>query len=50
MRAKPFLGLLLLGFAATRWSRGRNDVTSETPTPADPDLEERLDDELRNLD
>jgi cytochrome c-type biogenesis protein CcmF len=44
-------GAVLIGFAAMRWSRKPADVSSETTAqPEDPDLEERLDDELRNLD
>jgi cytochrome c-type biogenesis protein CcmH/NrfF len=42
-------GIVLIGFVATRWSR-RRDSEGEAPAPVDPDLEERLDDELRNLD
>ena len=38
-----------IGFAAVRWTR-RSETTSDAPAPADPRLEERLDDELRNLD
>ena len=44
-------GLLLVGVTAKRWSRKDSDAEAQpTPAPADPDLEERLDDELRNLD
>jgi hypothetical protein len=39
----------MIGLAAVRWSR-RSDVTADAPPPADPALEERLDDELRDLD
>jgi cytochrome c-type biogenesis protein CcmF len=42
-------GIVLIGFVATRWSR-RRESEPERPAPLDPDLEERLDDELRNLD
>jgi cytochrome c-type biogenesis protein CcmF len=42
-------GLVLIGFIATRWSR-RRASEAEPPAAVDPDLEERLDDELRNLD
>ncbi|PYR29285.1 MAG: hypothetical protein DMF92_12265 [Acidobacteria bacterium] len=42
-------GMVFLGFVATRWSR-RRDAAADPVAPADPDLEERLDDELRNLD
>jgi cytochrome c-type biogenesis protein CcmH/NrfF len=43
-------GLVLVGIVAMRWSRGRTSTQTEAPAAADPDLEERLDDELRNLD
>jgi cytochrome c-type biogenesis protein CcmF len=43
-------GMVLLGFVATRWSRRREPGEIDAATPADPNLEERLDDELRNLD
>jgi cytochrome c-type biogenesis protein CcmF len=43
-------GMVLLGFVATRWSRRRDSDEPESVAPADPNLEERLDDELRNLD
>ncbi len=43
-------GIVVVGFAAVRWSR-HHDTDALDATPAsDPDLEERLDDELRNLD
>ena len=38
-----------IGFAAVKWTR-RLETTPAAPAPADPGLEERLDDELRNLD
>jgi hypothetical protein len=38
-----------IGFAAVKWTR-HLDTTPEAPAAADPRLEERLDDELRNLD
>jgi cytochrome c-type biogenesis protein CcmH/NrfF len=38
-----------VGFAAIKWSR-RGAATEEAPLPTDPSLEDRLDDELRNLD
>jgi len=38
-----------IGFAAVKWTR-HLDTTPEAPATADPRLEERLDDELRNLD
>jgi cytochrome c-type biogenesis protein CcmH/NrfF len=41
-------GALVIGFAATRWSHVQR-TASEGPA-ADADLNERLDDELRNLD
>jgi cytochrome c-type biogenesis protein CcmF len=43
-------GLVVVGVTARRWSRQPDSVESEPPAPKDPDLEERLDDELRNLD
>jgi cytochrome c-type biogenesis protein CcmF len=42
-------GALAIGLAAVRWTR-RQETTPEAPAPTDPRLEERLDDELRNLD
>jgi cytochrome c-type biogenesis protein CcmH/NrfF len=42
-------GAFAVGFVAVRWSRHHQIETPETK-PSDPDLEERLDDELRNLD
>lgn len=39
----------LVGFVAVRLSRKRDDVLPESPVN-DPELDERLDDELRNLD
>ncbi len=42
-------GAVAAAFAAIRWSR-RHDSTDEAPNAADPALDERLDDELRNLD
>ena len=38
-----------VGFVALRWSR-HDEVGPETSAATDPDLDERLDDELRNLD
>ena len=38
-----------IGFAAVKWTRGL-ETPSDAPEPKDPRLEERLDDELRNLD
>ena len=51
--AVPYVvGVLMLGavfFSARRWSRTRpQDVAADAPL--DPTLNERLDDELRNLD
>jgi cytochrome c-type biogenesis protein CcmH/NrfF len=44
-------GFTLLGVVALRWSRRRSAEASTTPaTPADPALEARLDEELRDLD
>ncbi len=44
-------GLVLVGVTAKRWSRRDGDVeTAPVSAPPDPALEERLDDELRNLD
>jgi cytochrome c-type biogenesis protein CcmF len=42
-------GAMAIGFAAIRWSRHHTSQTDEAP-PTDPALDERLDDELRNLD
>jgi cytochrome c-type biogenesis protein CcmF len=42
-------GLVLIGAAATRWSRGSRSAPQESAAE-DPALAERLDDELRNLD
>jgi cytochrome c-type biogenesis protein CcmF len=38
-----------IGFAAVKWTR-RPETKPDVPAPADPRLEERLDDELRDLD
>jgi cytochrome c-type biogenesis protein CcmH/NrfF len=38
-----------IGFAAVKWTR-HLDIPSDAPAPADTRIEERLDDELRNLD
>ena len=43
-------GAVVVGAAAVRWSRRREPAGSGEAAPADPDLDERLDDELRNLD
>jgi cytochrome c-type biogenesis protein CcmH/NrfF len=42
-------GAFGVGLVAVRWSHQRPAETPDT-TPADPDLEERIDDELRDLD
>ncbi len=42
-------GAIVIGFAAVRWSH-KGDQQPEGPTAADAALDERLDDELRNLD
>jgi len=47
------IGLLGLGIATTiavRWSRSQPTLAATTPTPIDPALEQRLADELRDLD
>jgi cytochrome c-type biogenesis protein CcmF len=43
-------GAAAIGFVALRWSRRQPAVPAEAQPAADPDFEERLDDELRNLD
>jgi cytochrome c-type biogenesis protein CcmF len=44
-------GVVGVGLIAVRWSRRPNDETQAAPgTPIDPDLESKLDDELRDLD
>ena len=43
-------GLVVVGLTARRWSRKRDAAAPEPSAPPDPALEERLDDELRNLD
>jgi cytochrome c-type biogenesis protein CcmH/NrfF len=42
-------GIVLVGLAASRWSR-RSDSPDASASPGDPDMEQRLDDELRDLD
>jgi len=42
-------GIVLVGVAASRWSH-RAEPTDPTSRAADPDMEQRLDDELRDLD
>jgi hypothetical protein len=41
-------GMLIVGFAAVRWSR--HDAEPAAQEPTDPEIDHRLDDELRNLD
>jgi cytochrome c-type biogenesis protein CcmH len=44
-------GAVAIGFVAVRWSRRREQTSGPgAAAPADPALEDRLDDELRNLD
>jgi cytochrome c-type biogenesis protein CcmF len=43
-------GAVGIGMMAVRWSRHAAPEPLEAPTPTDPELEERLDDELSNLD
>jgi cytochrome c-type biogenesis protein CcmF len=43
-------GAVVVGFAAVRWSRHHSEPQAENPSTGDPALDERLDDELRNLD
>jgi cytochrome c-type biogenesis protein CcmH/NrfF len=43
-------GAVAIGVVAIRWSRRPHDGAGEADTAADPALDERLDDELRNLD
>jgi cytochrome c-type biogenesis protein CcmH/NrfF len=43
-------GVIAIGFAAVRWSRRAEPAGADTLAPADEELTERLDDELRNLD
>ena len=40
----------MVGFVAFRWSRKHDDAMNEAPTTPEPDMDQRLDDELRNLD
>jgi cytochrome c-type biogenesis protein CcmH/NrfF len=42
-------GIVIVGFAAVKWTR-RPESQADAPAPADPVMEERLDDELRDLD
>jgi cytochrome c-type biogenesis protein CcmF len=43
-------GLIVVGLTARRWSRKRDAAATEPSEPLDAATEERLDDELRNLD
>jgi cytochrome c-type biogenesis protein CcmF len=43
-------GAVIVGFAAVRWSTRPPTSPNEAQTERDPGLEDRLDDELRNLD
>jgi cytochrome c-type biogenesis protein CcmF len=43
-------GAVMVGFAAIRWSRRSDQPHDPAPAAADPDLDERLDHELRDLD
>jgi cytochrome c-type biogenesis protein CcmH/NrfF len=44
-------GMLVVGLAAARWSRRRQaGATAEPAAPLDVEIDERLNDELRNLD
>src|SRR5205085_10013447 len=40
----------VIGFVAVRWSRHHQAEDAEPVAPSDPALDERLDDELRDLD
>jgi cytochrome c-type biogenesis protein CcmH/NrfF len=39
-----------VGFVALKWSRKHDDPVLEAQTVSEPEMDERLDDELRNLD
>jgi cytochrome c-type biogenesis protein CcmF len=43
------VGAVAIGFAAVRWTR-RPEAAPETPAPIDAELDERITDELRDLD
>jgi cytochrome c-type biogenesis protein CcmF len=43
-------GIVVIGLVALRWSRHRSDSLPAPAEASDPALDERLDDELRNLD
>jgi cytochrome c-type biogenesis protein CcmH/NrfF len=44
------IGLVVVGVTARRWSRHQEAPDSSAAEPQDQEIEERLDDELRNLD
>lgn len=44
------IGLVAVGVTARRWSRHPEAPDSSPAEPKDQEIEERLDDELRNLD
>ncbi|HUK35179.1 MAG TPA: cytochrome c-type biogenesis CcmF C-terminal domain-containing protein, partial [Vicinamibacterales bacterium] len=44
------LGVVGVGFVATRWSKHSHETPSTEKSPEDAAMTERLDDELRNLD
>jgi cytochrome c-type biogenesis protein CcmH/NrfF len=48
--ALGFAGAAAVAMMALRWSRERRATAPALPIPADPELESRLDDELRDLD
>jgi len=39
-----------VGFVAMKWSRKHDDSSAEAAVANEPEMDERLDDELRNLD
>jgi len=43
-------GITVIGLAAAKWTRKPQSEPSEESAPADTGLDERIDDELRNLD
>jgi cytochrome c-type biogenesis protein CcmH/NrfF len=51
--AAGILGVVMIAGVAVRWSRRRRDAAPDAPAPAlaaDRALQDRLDDELRDLD
>jgi hypothetical protein len=42
-------GAVMVGFAAVKWSRA-TPASTDAPAATDSELEERIDDELRDLD